>query len=100
MLGPLLFLLFINDMDETITNGTLRHFTDDTNLSYYTPKWLIRTIYYSLFDSHMIFGCRIWGKHKTNLVKRVVKLQEKAIRIISFKDNNVQVSNLFAQSKI
>ena len=87
-------------MDETITNGTLRHFTDDTNLLYYAPKWLIRTIYYSLFDSHMIYGCQIWGKHKTNLVKRVMKLQEKAIRIISFKDNNAQVSNLFAQSKI
>ena len=31
---------------------------------------------------------------------RVLKLQEKAIRLINFKDNNVQVSNVFAQSKI
>ena len=31
---------------------------------------------------------------------RVMKLQEKAIRLINFKDNNVQVSNVFAQSKI
>ena len=65
----------------------------------YAPKWLIRTIYYSLFNSHMIYGCQIWGQHKTNLVKRVMKLQEKAIRLINFKDNNAQVSNLFAQSK-
>ena len=48
----------------------------------------------------MIYGFRIWGQHKTNLVKRVMKLQEKAIRIINFKDNNAQVSNIFAQSKI
>ena len=27
-------------------------------------------------------------------------MQEKAIRLINFKDNNTQVSNLFAQSKI
>ena len=48
----------------------------------------------------MIYGCQIWGQHKTNLVKRVMKLQEKAIRIINFKDNNAQVSNIFAQSNI
>ena len=29
-----------------------------------------------------------------------MKFQEKAIRLINFKDNNAQVSNLFAQSKI
>ena len=29
-----------------------------------------------------------------------MKLQEKAIRLINFKDNNAQVNNLFAQSKI
>ena len=29
-----------------------------------------------------------------------MKLQEKAIKLISFKDNNAQVNNLFAQSKI
>ena len=71
-----------------------------SKVRYYAPKWLIRTIYYSLFNSHMIYGCQIWGQHKTSLVKRVMKLQEKAIRVINFKDNNAQVSNLFAQSKI
>ena len=48
----------------------------------------------------MIYGCQIWRRHKANLVKRVMKLQEKAIRIMNFKDNNAEVNNLFAQSKI
>ena len=48
----------------------------------------------------MIYGCQIWRQHKTNLVKQVMELQEKATRLINFKDNNAQVSNLFAQSKI
>ena len=58
-----------------------------SKVRHYAPKRLIRTIYYSLFNSHMIYGCQIWGKHKIDLVKRVMKLQEKAIRLISFKDN-------------
>ena len=32
VLGPLLFLLFINDMHKAIKAGTIRHFADDTNL--------------------------------------------------------------------
>ena len=71
-----------------------------SKVRHYTPKWLTRTIYYSLFNSHMIYGCQIWGQQKTNLVKWIMKLQEKAIRIINFTDNNAQVSNIFAQSKI
>lgn len=47
----------------------------------------------------MIHGCQIW-EHETNLVKRMMKLQEKAIRTISFKVNNAELSNLFGQSKI
>ena len=48
-----------------------------SKVRHYTSKWLIRTIYYSLFSSHTIYGCQIWGQRKTNLVKRVMKYQEK-----------------------
>ena len=48
----------------------------------------------------MIYDCQIWEQHKTTLAKRVMKLQQKAIRIAKFKDNNAQMSNLFAQSEI
>ena len=51
---------------------------------------MIRTIYYSLFNSHMIYGCQI----------RVIKLAEKAISLINFKENNAKVSNVFAQDEI
>ena len=71
-----------------------------SKVRHYASKWLMTTIYYSLFNSPMIRSHMIWGQYKTNLVKRVMKLQEKPIRLISFKDNNAQVSNLFAKSKI
>ena len=48
-----------------------------SKVRHYTSKWLIRTIYYSLFSSHTIYGCQIWGQRNTNLVKRVMKYQEK-----------------------
>ena len=44
-----------------------------------TPKFLLKAIYYSLFNSHLI-----WGQIKTKLFQEVVKLQNKAIRIINF----------------
>ena len=38
VLGPLLFLLYINDLHQCIINSTSFHFADDTNLLYIPPK--------------------------------------------------------------
>ena len=42
MLGPLLFLIYINDLHKSIKHCTVRHFADDTNLliSNNSPKQL------------------------------------------------------------
>ena len=34
VLGPLLFLIYINDLNKTIKFSFIRHFTDDTNILY------------------------------------------------------------------
>ena len=34
MLGPILFLLCINDLNQTIVHSKVHHFTDDTNFLY------------------------------------------------------------------
>ena len=49
-----------------------------SKVKHYTPKFLLKTIYYSLFNSHLIYGSQIWGQTKTNLFLEVVKLQNKA----------------------
>ena len=50
----------------------------------YMPKFLLKTIYYSLFHSHLTFGSHIWGQIKTKLFQELVKLQNKGIGIITF----------------
>ena len=49
-----------------------------SKVKHYTPKFLLKMIYYSLFNSHLIYGSQIWGQTKTKLFQEVVKLQNKA----------------------
>ena len=37
-----------------------------SKVRYYVPKHLLRTIYHSIFNSHLIYACEIWGQNQTN----------------------------------
>ena len=43
-------------------------------LRHYTPKFLFKTLYYSLFIFHLIHACQIWGQTKTDLFRKIEKL--------------------------
>ena len=34
----------------------------------------IKTIYYSLFNSHLIYGCQVCGQHQGTEIKKIEKL--------------------------
>ena len=55
-----------------------------SKVRHYTSKFVLKMIYYFLFNSHLIYASQIWGQRKTKLSKEVIKLQNKAIRIIKF----------------
>ena len=67
-------------------------------------KFLLRTIYllyYSIFNSHLIYDCKVWGQNQNNVpVQRLQKLQEKAVCWISFETNPNGAVQLFKSSNI
>ena len=52
MLGPILFLLCINDLNQTIVHSKVHHFTDDTNFLYPSYSFFKKrkTINFDLFN--------------------------------------------------
>ena len=61
---------------------------------HYAPKFLSKTIYYSLFNSHLIYACQVLGQNKKYL-EQLPALQNKAIRITNFKQSNHPVDELY-----
>ena len=75
-------------------NGMLskaRHYVDNTNL---------KTLYYAIFSSHLTYSCQIWGQNINIYNQRVFKLQNRALRIISFTDFQANADPLYRNLKI
>ena len=47
----------------------------------------IKTIYHSIFSSHMLYGCQIWGQTDTKSFNKIKILQNNAIRLITFAES-------------
>ena len=63
-----------------------------SKIRHHTLKHLLKSIYFSLFKSHLIYGCQIWRQKHSNEFKQIRKLQEKAIRILKFLTNDNSVT--------
>ena len=60
----------------------------------------MRTVYFSIFDSHLRYGSQVWGQNRNQQIKEIEKLQQKALRIINFKSRHDEVTHLFENSNI
>ena len=69
-------------------------------LRYFASENLLRTVYYAIFDSYLRYGCEVWGQNKKNSTNQIPRLQDKALRIISFKDRNTVARPLYNEKKI
>ena len=70
-----------------------------SKIRHYVPKFLLNTLYYTMFHSHLIYSCQIWGQNNT-ILRKLEPLQNKALRIINFKNNEYNVNELYKTNKI
>jgi len=87
VLGPLLFLVYINDLHQCINNSTSFHFADDTNLLY-IPNKKVR-------NTNITRRLNIDLKSLNNwLMANKISLNSSKTELIVFRKNNVPIPNL------
>ena len=64
------------------------------------PPDILKTVYYCLFDIHLCYACQVWGQSKSNRLVLVQRAQNKALRIINFKEERHPSEPLFTETKI
>ena len=67
---------------------------------HFVPSQELRSIYYAIFSSHLTYGCQIWGQSINVHTEKVFKLQNRAMRIISFSDFYSNPHPIYKQYKI
>ena len=55
---------------------------------------------FSIFYSHLIYGCNVWGLTTEENFKKIEILQKKCVKIMSFSDFNSHTNQLFMDLKL
>ena len=71
-----------------------------SNVRYYVKFPLLRTIYYALFDSHLRYGCQIWGQKQSQNVEAIEQTQNKALQILNLTGPCQRADYLYIEFKI
>ena len=66
-----------------------------SKIRHYVNKKTIRSLYFSLFASHISYCCQVWGQSGNYHLNKVLSVQRCALRIIEFKPFHSDVSSLF-----
>ena len=71
-----------------------------SKIRHYVSADLLRTIYFSIFNSLITYGCQIWGQITNQHICRLIRLQNKAIRVINFANFRDHSLPLYSASNI
>ena len=69
-------------------------------LRHYVSVDPLKTIYHALFDSHMRYACQIWGQSHSKTIDMIQNAENKALRIINFKQSMEPSERLYQKLKI
>ena len=67
---------------------------------YHVKTELLGTVSFAIFDSALRYAVQVWGQHRNQTFKEIEKLQENAIRIMSFKGRNDHINSLLKKLEI
>ena len=71
-----------------------------SKIRHYVPKAELKSIYHSIFASHMIYGCQIWGQGNGKHIENIQKLQHRAMRTIEFKSKYTNPDSIYIANHI
>ena len=54
-----------------------RHYLDSAQL---------RTLYFAIFNCHLIYGCQIWGQKRDGYTEKIFTIQNKAMHALTFSE--------------
>ena len=93
--GNLSFIPHLNDLSLKLSrsNGML------SKIRHYVTYETLMNIYHAIFHSHLRYGCQVWGQIKSSSLKKVISLQNKAMKIIHFQSFFSNADLLYYLSK-
>ena len=71
-----------------------------SKVRHYVNKQVLRNIYFGIFSSILNYGAQIWGQNHNKHIARIMKLQDRAIRVINFSGYREPTSKLYKSSNI
>ena len=66
-----------------------------SKIRHYVDRDTIRSLYFTLFSSHINYCCQVWGQNGSYILNKILSLQRCALRIINFKPFRSDVTHLF-----
>ena len=69
-------------------------------LGHHLPSNILKTVYYSLFDTHPCYACQVCGQSNSDILVMVQRAESKVLRIISFKEERHPSASLYIETKI
>ena len=64
-------------------------------IRYYVLLEILKQLYYSLFYSFVLYGITIWGLTYKSLVQKLIVIQKKIVRIMTFNKMNARTNPIF-----